>query len=148
MLFQAGNEGVCNILGASFDIPITIYSSTFSPHSFPLDDLMSLTNTAEHYFEMSKVDATEALDIYKSFIAQTDRVVDYLGMARRLHNIVNIPVPNLKHAPTGLVKALAEYLNDPNFEENRLEYKSSLGVVEGKAGESCPSFFFVADEFS
>nr|XP_019010611.1 uncharacterized protein I206_05085 [Kwoniella pini CBS 10737]OCF49392.1 hypothetical protein I206_05085 [Kwoniella pini CBS 10737] len=100
VLFQAGNEGVCNIL--------------------------------EHYFEMSKVDATESFDIYKSFIKQTDRVVDYLGVAKKLNHVVNVPVPNLKHAPTGLVKALEEYLNDPNFENNRMEYKKSLGVVEGR----------------
>ncbi|WVF67385.1 hypothetical protein IAT40_002141 [Kwoniella sp. CBS 6097] len=107
VLFQAGNEGVCNIL--------------------------------EHYFEMSKVDATDAFDIYKSFIKQTDRVVDYLGIARKLHHVVNVPVPNLKHAPTGLVKALEEYLNDPNFENNRMEYKKSLGVVEGKSTSRDPS---------
>jgi len=87
--------------------------------------------TVEHYFEMSKIDATEAFSIYKQFIAQTDKVVDYLSVVRKLHNIVNVPVPNLKHAPTSLVKALEEYLNDPNFEENRREYKRSLGVVEG-----------------
>ncbi|WVQ75688.1 hypothetical protein IAR50_005318 [Cryptococcus sp. DSM 104548] len=100
VLFQAGNEGVCNIL--------------------------------EHYFEMSKIDATDSFETYKSFIKQTDRVVDYLGVARKLNHIVNVPVPNLKHAPTGLVKALEEYLHDPNFEQNRLEYKKSLGVVEGR----------------
>ncbi|WVQ83725.1 hypothetical protein IAT38_005869 [Cryptococcus sp. DSM 104549] len=104
VLFQAGNEGVCNIL--------------------------------EHYFEMSKVDAKDAFDIYKSFIKQTDRVVDFLGVARKLHHVLNVPVPNLKHAPTGLVKALEEYLNDPNFEQNRLDYKKSLGVVEGKGGRT------------
>lgn len=80
---------------------------------------------------MSKVDASEAFSIYKQFIAQTDKVVDYLSVVRKLHNIVNVPVPNLKHAPTSLVKALEEYLNDPNFEDNRREYKRSLGVVEG-----------------
>lgn len=107
VLFQAGNEGVCNIL--------------------------------EHYFEMSKVDATDAFEIYKSFIKQTDKIVDYLAIARRLNNIVNVPVPTLKHAPTSLVKALEEYLNDPNFEQNRQEYKKSLGVVEGKNVKSSPS---------
>ena len=107
VLFQAGNEGVCNIL--------------------------------EHYFEMSKYDATEAFDIYKSFIKQTDRVVDYLGIARKLHHVLNVPVPNLKHAPTGLVKALEEYLNDPNFESNRKEYRKSLTVVEGRGSARTPS---------
>lgn len=104
VLFQAGNEGVCNIL--------------------------------EHYFEMTKVDATESFEIYKNFIKQTDKVVDFLAMARRLNNVINVPVPNLKHAPTSLVKALEEYLNDPNFEQNRLEYKRSLGVVEGKSKQT------------
>lgn len=107
VLFQAGNEGVCNIL--------------------------------EHYFEMSKVDATESFEIYKSFIKQTDKIVDFLAMARKLNNVINVPVPNLKHAPTSLVKALEEYLHDPNFEQNRLEYKKSLGVVEGRAGGSSPA---------
>jgi hypothetical protein len=88
---------------------------------------------------MSKSDATDAFDIYKSFIKQTDKVVDYLGVVRKLHNVVNVPVPNLKHAPTSLVKALEEYLHDPNFEENRREYKASLGVVEGKTGQRTPS---------
>jgi hypothetical protein len=81
---------------------------------------------------MSKIDATESFEIYKSFIKQTDRVVDYLGVVRKLHNVLNVPVPNLKHAPTSLVKALEEYLHDPNFEQNRIDYKKSLGVVEGK----------------
>ncbi|KAL7420669.1 hypothetical protein Q5752_004620 [Cryptotrichosporon argae] len=107
VLFQAGNEGVCNIL--------------------------------EHYFEMSKIDATEAFSIYKSFIKQTDRIVDYLAIARRLQNVVNVPVPNLKHAPTSLVKALEEYLSDPNFEQNRQEYKKSLGVVEGRPAGKSPA---------
>ena len=88
---------------------------------------------------MSKQDATESFDIYKYFIKQTDRVVDFLGVARKLHNVVNVPVPNLKHAPTGLVKALEEYLNDPNFEDNRREYRASLGVVEGRTAGRTPS---------
>lgn len=81
---------------------------------------------------MSKPDATDSFQIYKRFISQTDKVVDYLGVARKLNNVVNVPVPNLKHAPTGLVKALEEYLNDPNFEQNRADYKKNLGVVEGR----------------
>lgn len=124
VLFQAGNEGVCNILGRSRPhTHISLASARLAPAQLP-----SLT-TAEHYFEMSKQDATESFEIYKSFIKQTDRVVDYLGMARKLHNVVNIPVPNLKHAPTGLVRALEEYLHDPDFENNRVEYRKSLGVV-------------------
>ena len=90
---------------------------------------------------MSKYDAEEALSIYRNFCAQTERVVEYLGVAKKLQNLLNVPIPNLKHvggvarvvemmliqsqAPVSLASSLQEYLNDPNFEQNRLEYKAS-----------------------
>jgi hypothetical protein len=46
---------------------------------------------------MVKTDAQEALSIYKAFVKQNDKVVDYLNTARRLKNVLDIPVPNLKH---------------------------------------------------
>lgn len=93
ILFQAGNEGVINVL--------------------------------EHYFEMSHVDAKEALDIYRHFCKQTERVVEYLGVAKKLQNLLNVPIPNLKHAPVSLAGSLQEYLEDPAFEQNRIEYKAN-----------------------
>lgn len=51
----------------------------------------------EHYFEMAKTDAEEALAIYKAFCKQNDRVVEYLNAARRLNHVIDVPVPNLKH---------------------------------------------------
>ncbi|KIK99369.1 hypothetical protein PAXRUDRAFT_542585 [Paxillus rubicundulus Ve08.2h10] len=98
ILFQAGNEGVINVL--------------------------------EHYFEMSKYDAEEALDIYRRFCSQTERVVEYLGVAKKLQNLLNVPIPNLKHAPVSLASSLQEYLNDPNFEQNRIEYKANKEAVD------------------
>ncbi|CCA67480.1 hypothetical protein PIIN_01309 [Serendipita indica DSM 11827] len=100
ILFQAGNEGVINVL--------------------------------EHYFEMSKVDAEQSLGIYKSFCTQTEGVVEYLSIARKLANLLNVPVPNLRHAPTRLAGALEEYLQDPNFEQNRIEYKTNKALADGK----------------
>lgn len=38
-----------------------------------------------------------------------------------------------RQAPVSLVKALQEYLDDPNFEQNRTEYKENKGVVDGKS---------------
>ncbi|KAF5352896.1 hypothetical protein D9757_012111 [Collybiopsis confluens] len=93
ILFQAGNEGVINVL--------------------------------EHYFEMSHIDAEEALAIYRHFCKQTEKVVEYLGVAKKLQNILNVPIPNLKHAPVSLAGALEEYLSDPNFEQNRIEYRTN-----------------------
>ncbi|KAJ7812037.1 ANTH domain-containing protein [Mycena olivaceomarginata] len=93
-------------------------------------------NLLEHYFEMSHIDATEALTIYRHFCAQTELVVEYLGVARKLQNLLNVPVPNLKHAPVSLAGALQEYLDDPGFEQNRIEYKTNKDAVRrgGKGG--------------
>ncbi|PPQ91467.1 hypothetical protein CVT25_013724 [Psilocybe cyanescens] len=99
ILFQAGNEGVINVL--------------------------------EHYFEMSHVDATEALKIYRHFCKQTEYVVEYLGVAKKLQNLLNVSIPNLKHAPVSLAGALQEYLDDSNFEQNRIEYKTNMAAAEG-----------------
>lgn len=54
-------------------------------------------NVLEHYFEMSHIDAEEALAIYKHFCKQTERVVEYLGVAKKLQNLLNVPIPNLRH---------------------------------------------------
>ncbi|PBK99611.1 ANTH-domain-containing protein [Armillaria gallica] len=107
ILFQAGNEGVINVL--------------------------------EHYFEMSHVDAKEALSLYRHFCQQTEKVVEYLGVAKKLLNLLNVPVPNLKHAPVSLAGALQEYLDDPNFEQNRIEYKTNKESAErGSKGGPTP----------
>ncbi|OJA15371.1 hypothetical protein AZE42_12816, partial [Rhizopogon vesiculosus] len=102
ILFQAGNEGVTNVLG--------------------------------HYFEMSKVDAEQALSIYQHFCSQTERAVEYLGVAKKLQVLLNVPIPNLKYAPVSLSGALQEYLNDPYFEQNRIEYMKNKESAESRTG--------------
>jgi len=85
ILFQAGNEGVINVLGA---LPVNNHiPSIHLPH-------------LENYFEMSHVDAKEALNIYRHFCKQTEFVVEYLGVAKKLQNLLNVSVPNLKHVRT------------------------------------------------
>ncbi|KAH9849926.1 ANTH domain-containing protein [Lenzites betulinus] len=90
-------------------------------------------NVLEHYFEMSQIDAKEALAIYKHFCKQTERVVEYLGVAKKLQNLLNVPIPNLRHAPVSLASSLEEYLSDPNFEQNRIEYKTQKEAAERNA---------------
>ena len=46
---------------------------------------------------MSRIDAKDALAIYRHFCKQTERVVEYLGVARKLQNLLNVPIPNLRH---------------------------------------------------
>ena len=64
--------------------------------------LPALNTWPEHYFEMSKVDAGEALRLYRHFCKQTERVVEFLGVAKKLQNLLNVPIPNLKHVRSSL----------------------------------------------
>lgn len=98
----------------------------------------------EHYFEMSFIDATTALKTYKIFCKQCEKVVAYLGVAKKLQKIINVNVPNLRHAPVSLAGSLEEYLNDPNFESNREEYRESKRVADGKPAKKVTSSEFVS----
>ncbi|KAI4203501.1 MAG: hypothetical protein LQ350_001839 [Teloschistes chrysophthalmus] len=89
-------------------------------------------NVLEHYFEMSKYDAEQALEIYKTFSRQTDRVVQFLSVARQYENSTRLEIPKLKHAPTSLTSSLEEYLNDPDFEVNRRQYLAQQDAKKGK----------------
>ncbi|CAG8695842.1 9922_t:CDS:2, partial [Racocetra fulgida] len=80
-------------------------------------------NVLEHYIEMSRIDAKNSLQIYKKYVQQTEKVVDYLSIAKKMQAALRMSVPNLKHAPTSLTATLEEYVNDPEFEENRRQYK-------------------------
>ena len=56
--------------------------------------LHSLNILPENYFEMSHVDAAEAINIYRHFCKQTDLIIEYLGVARKLQNLLNVPIPH------------------------------------------------------
>ena len=43
-----------------------------------------------------------------------------------------------RQAPVSLVGALEEYLRDPNFEQNRLEYKANKAAADGKTPAKKP----------
>jgi hypothetical protein len=63
----------------------------------------ALITGPEHYFEMSKVDANDALKLYRHFCKQTERVVEFLGVAKKLENLLDVPIPNLKHVRVSLL---------------------------------------------
>jgi hypothetical protein len=79
-------------------------------------------NILEHYFELSKPDATRSLAIYRTFVRQTEAVVAYLSLARSHEHSTRLEIPKIKHAPTSLAASLEEYLNDKDFEVNRRQY--------------------------
>ncbi|KAF7369727.1 ENTH domain-containing protein [Mycena venus] len=80
-------------------------------------------NLLERFFDMSHVDATEALTIYHNFCTTIELAIEYLGVARKQQFLLNVLIPNLKHPPISLGGALQEYLDDPAFEQNRIEYR-------------------------
>lgn len=90
-----------------------------------------MANKLEHYFEMSKPDATRALAIYRTFARQTEAVVQYLSLARAHEHSTRLEIPKIKHAPTSLAASLEEYLNDKDFEINRRQY---IAEKEAKKG--------------
>ena len=87
ILFQACNEGVINVLGERVDQHPIFHANAW----------------LEHYFEMSKVDASEALRLYRHFCKQTERVVEFLGVAKKLQNLLTVPIPNLKHVSSSFI---------------------------------------------
>ncbi|EEA21974.1 hypothetical protein TMatcc_008604 [Talaromyces marneffei ATCC 18224] len=92
-------------------------------------------NVLEHYFEMSRPDSERALQIYKTFSAQTEEVVKFLGVARHFEYATRLEIPNLKHASTDLTQLLEDDLKDPDFDQRRREYQLQRGVkTAGRAG--------------
>ncbi|KAL3446544.1 ANTH domain-containing protein [Aspergillus insuetus] len=89
-------------------------------------------NVLEHYFEMSRPDSERALEIYKTFAAQTEEVVKFLGVARHFQSATRLEIPKLKHASTDLTRLLEDDLNDPDFNLRRREYLAR----QGKGGSS------------
>jgi len=46
---------------------------------------------------MSRVDAEQMLVIYRQFCKEAEYAVEFLGVAKKLQSILNVPIPNLKH---------------------------------------------------
>ncbi|KAI0473710.1 putative clathrin binding protein [Xylariaceae sp. FL0804] len=88
----------------------------------------AMINILGHFFEMSKVDAETAMDIYRLFTKQTDYVVQYLAVARQWEPHTRVEVPKIKHAPINLGRQLEDYLKDPDFEVNRRQYMAEQQV--------------------
>ncbi|KAH1494461.1 hypothetical protein LV164_002106 [Aspergillus fumigatus] len=96
-------------------------------------------NVLEHYFEMSRPDSERALEIYKTFTAQTEEVVKFLGVARHFQSATRLEIPKLKHASTDLTRLLEDDLNDPDFNLRRREYLARKGAKNGGADTALKS---------
>ncbi|KAL5338404.1 ANTH domain-containing protein [Aspergillus crustosus] len=96
-------------------------------------------NVLEHYFEMSRPDSERALEIYKTFAAQTEEVVKFLGVARHFQSATRLEIPKLKHASTDLTRLLEDDLNDPDFNQRRREYLARQGKDVSSSAFAAPS---------
>ncbi|KAL1903170.1 hypothetical protein Sste5346_000455 [Sporothrix stenoceras] len=94
----------------------------------------AMINILGHFFEMSKVDADRAMQVYRTFTRQTDHVVQFMSIARQYEHQTRVEVPKLKHAPVNLGRQLDEYLNDPDFEVHRRQYLAELDAKKNKTG--------------
>ncbi|WFD44797.1 hypothetical protein MPSI1_003468 [Malassezia psittaci] len=83
-----------------------------------------IINMLQHYFDMGRQDAQRSLDIYRKFCWQTEKVVAFLDSSSRSSPSLRSAIPSLNHAPLSLAGALEEYLNDPNFDQNRKNQRS------------------------
>eukprot|EP01114_Cavostelium_apophysatum_P010613 TRINITY_DN2454_c0_g1_i6.p1 TRINITY_DN2454_c0_g1~~TRINITY_DN2454_c0_g1_i6.p1 ORF type:complete len:592 (-),score=198.09 TRINITY_DN2454_c0_g1_i6:78-1853(-) len=68
-----------------------------------------IINLLEHYFSMPKEQAVKALEIYKLFAKETDGIIQFYDISRK---ISKTDLPELQHAPTTLVEALENYIKD------------------------------------
>jgi len=96
----------------------------------------ALINILGRFFELSKTDATRAMEVYRTFTKQTDYVVQYLSVARQYEHHTRVEVPKLKHAPVNLGRQLDEYLKDSDFEIHRRQYLAELEAKKSKGGSS------------
>ncbi|EGG19949.1 ANTH domain-containing protein [Cavenderia fasciculata] len=69
----------------------------------------AVLSVLELYFNMTKRDATTALEIYKVFMRETDDIIRFFDSSRRKFHI---ELPDLSPAPSTVVKGLEEYLRD------------------------------------
>jgi hypothetical protein len=93
-----------------------------------------MVNILQHFFEMSKPDAQRTLNIYRTFVKQTDNVVKYLSVARNYEHVTRLEIPTLKHAPTVLTNQLEDYVKDTDFEVMRQQYMAQQGIKKSGGG--------------
>lgn len=65
----------------------------------------------EHYFSLPKDKATKGMNFYKLFIRETEGMKQLIDISKQ-HSHASQALPELNSAPTGLVDALQQYIDD------------------------------------
>jgi hypothetical protein len=109
------NNGVIN---ACFMLLFRDLIGLFACHN---DGIINLLNK---YFSLNKKMCREALDLYKKFLVRMDKVSEFLRVAEVV-GIDKDEIPDLRRAPSSLIDALEQHLQ--NLESNKKMLKSSSG---------------------
>lgn len=118
------NNGVIN---ASFMLLFRDLIGLFACHN---DGIINLLNK---YFNLNRKMTREALDLYKKFLVRMDKVSDFLRVAEVV-GIDKDEIPDLRRAPSSLIDALEQHLQ--NMESNKKILKQpNMGGNNNKSGE-------------
>jgi hypothetical protein len=83
------------------------------------------------YFEMERSDAVHALEQYKKFTVQTKRMQEIFDSAKQNRHSMSLTIPVFKAPPASLATTLEDYINAPDFEQQRRAHKEKKSGKKG-----------------
>lgn len=134
VLFQAVNEGVINVLGKRCGRASRERLSLLDSFRALLRDVVCRCRTSPRYLSTF----LQTSGICSRISRRGKKASKYPQCTHpkfKTCNVANITYtmfhPHLfTQAPVSLVGSLEEYLNDPNFEQNRIEYKANKDAAD------------------
>lgn len=110
------NNGVIN---ACFMLLFRDLIGLFACHN---DGIINLLNK---YFSLNRKMCREAFDLYKKFLVRMDKVSDFLRVAEVV-GIDKDEIPDLRRAPSSLIHALEQHLQNIESNKKILKQQSSI----------------------
>ena len=82
------------------------------------------------FFDMKQDDALKSITLYQEYIKESDLIRDLMRKANSIPGL-NLDLPSLKPASTGLLEALEAYVNEGNFEHTEAGEIRDVGELLG-----------------
>lgn len=119
------NNGVIN---ACFMLLFRDLIGLFACHNDGIINLLS------KYFTLNRKMCREAFDLYKKFLVRMDKVSDFLRVAEVV-GIDKEEIPDLRRAPSSLIDALEQHLQNIESNKKMLKQQSSITTNGNKSSE-------------
>eukprot|EP00201_Polytomella_parva_P017653 CAMPEP_0175051678 /NCGR_PEP_ID=MMETSP0052_2-20121109/7941_1 /TAXON_ID=51329 ORGANISM="Polytomella parva, Strain SAG 63-3" /NCGR_SAMPLE_ID=MMETSP0052_2 /ASSEMBLY_ACC=CAM_ASM_000194 /LENGTH=852 /DNA_ID=CAMNT_0016316005 /DNA_START=883 /DNA_END=3441 /DNA_ORIENTATION=- len=88
-------------------------------------------NLTDKFFEMGRVDALKGLDLYKEYLALSEKINGFFGSLESIGPLRNlVPVPSIQAMPPDFLSTMEEYVKNLP----RTISAAALGVSAGKVG--------------